>query len=180
MPTPLGHAIGAVACGWLIAGTGGDRRTNIRRALVLATVGMAPDLDLLIDRHSAETHSLGAAVAVATVAAVMRWPVAEGRLRIWCAVALAWASHPLLDALGRDGSAPFGVMLWWPLSHEHFMSSVSVFDPISRRWWLPGFVSHNLAAVRRELLILAPVLLMAWGATRWRTAAKRRPPHIQP
>ena len=28
-----------------------------------ATVGMAPDLDLRIDRHSAETHSLGAAVA---------------------------------------------------------------------------------------------------------------------
>jgi membrane-bound metal-dependent hydrolase YbcI (DUF457 family) len=180
MPTPLGHAIGAVACSWLITGTGGDRRTNIRRALVLATVGMAPDLDLLIDRHSAETHSLGAAAIVATVAAVMRWPVAEGRLRIWCAVAIAWASHPLLDALGRDGSAPFGVMLWWPLSREHFMASVSVFDPISRRWWLPGFVSHNLAAVWREVLILVPAMLMAWFMTRSGTRAKRPPPQGHP
>ena len=165
-----------MACGWLIAGTGGDQRTNIKRALVLAAVGMAPDLDLLIGRHSAETHSLGAAAIVATAAAVMQWPVAEGRLRIWCAVALAWASHPLLDALGRDGSAPFGVMLLWPLTREHFMSSISVFEPISRRWWLPGFVSHNLAAVWRELLILVPVLLLTWGITRWGARARSESP----
>jgi membrane-bound metal-dependent hydrolase YbcI (DUF457 family) len=173
MPTPLGHAIGALACGWLIAGTGGDRRANVQRAAILAAVGMAPDLDLLINRHSAETHSLGAAVIVATAAAVMRWPVAAGRARIWCAVALAWASHPLLDALGRDGSPPFGVMLLWPLARDHFMSSISVFDPISRRWWLPGFISHNLAAVWRELLILVPVATVVWAITRWRATARR-------
>lgn len=162
MPSPVGHALGAVAAGWLAAGTGADRQTMVRRGLWLAAIGIAPDLDLLIGRHSAETHSVGAALIAGTVAAAMRWPVAATRARIFVAVALAWLSHPVLDWLGTDTSAPYGVMLLWPFSREHFTASVDLFDAISRRWWQPDFVVRTLAAVAREVVILGPIALACW------------------
>jgi len=160
MPSPVGHALGALAAGWATAGRA-ERRTALRAALILAAVGVAPDLDLLIGRHGMETHSVGAAVIVAALAAWQRWPVASTRVRIFLTIAVAWFTHPLLDAHGTDGSAPYGVMMFWPFSREH-VSLVSIFDPISRRWWLPGFVTNNLLAALREVLLLGPVALLSW------------------
>ena len=51
------------------------------QAATLVAVGVAPDLDLLCGRHSAETHSVGAAVIVASIAAWRRWPVAASERR---------------------------------------------------------------------------------------------------
>jgi membrane-bound metal-dependent hydrolase YbcI (DUF457 family) len=127
------------------------------QTLALAAIGAAPDLDLLVGRHSAETHSLGAALIVASVAAWWRWPVAAGRWRIWTAVFLAWASHPLLDILAPDSVAPFGVMLFWPISRAYVLTGVHVFDAISRMWHAPGFFTHDLLAIVREVAILGPV-----------------------
>jgi hypothetical protein len=160
MPSPVGHALGALAAGWATAGRV-ERDVALRGAAIIAAVGIAPDLDLLIGRHSMETHSVGAAVIVAAIAAWQRWPVASTRVRIFVTIAVAWCTHPLLDALGTDGSAPYGVMMFWPLSREH-VSLISVFDPISRRWWLPGFVTSSLLAALREVAILGPVALISW------------------
>ena len=56
-------------------------------------------------------------------------------------------------------------MLWWPLSHWNISCRASVLlHPISRRGGCEGFVSHNLAAVRRELLNPSR------GSRRWRGA----------
>ena len=107
-----------------------------------------------------ETHSIGAAVIVASLAAWQRWPVAASRTTTWIAVALAWMSHPLLDALGSDTSAPIGVMALWPFSTAHFQSSWQVFEAISRRYWRDDFWSLNASAALRELLVLTPVLAM--------------------
>ena len=98
---------------------------------------------------------------VASLAAWQRWPVASTRVRIFLTIAVAWFTHPLLDAHGADGSAPYGVMMFWPFSREH-ISLVSVFDPISRRWWLPGFLTNNLPAALREVALLGPVALLSW------------------
>lgn len=168
MPSPIGHALGAVAAGWWVGGTVGASRDLVRRGLLLAAVGVAPDLDLLMGRHSAETHSIGAAVIVAVVAAAMRWPVAATRMRIFWAVALAWLSHPLLDWLGSDDSLPLGVMLFWPFSHQHYLAGISLFDPITRRYWLPGFIPHTLLAITRELAILTPIAALSWFVARRR------------
>lgn len=138
----------------------------VRRGLWLAAIGVAPDLDLLVGRHSAETHSIGAAVIVAAVAAAMRWPVAATRARIFIAVAVAWISHPILDWLGTDTSPPYGVMMLWPFSREHFDASVDLFDAISRRWWQPDFVARTVAAVAREVVILGPIAVAAWYVRR--------------
>jgi membrane-bound metal-dependent hydrolase YbcI (DUF457 family) len=144
------------------------------RLLWLAGIGLLPDLDLLIGRHSMESHSVGAAMLAGALAAWLRCPVARSRSRIFLAVCLAWVSHPLLDALGADSSPPYGVMLLWPFSSEHVMAG-PVFDAISRRWWLPGFVSGNLAAMTKEVLILGPLALAYWAWNSRQLSAAQRP-----
>lgn len=158
MPSPLGHGLAALAAGWAVAGRPNARPELIKQVAILVAIGVAPDLDLLIGRHSMETHSIGAAVIVATIAAWQRWPVATSRTTIWVAVALAWLSHPLLDALGSDTSAPIGVMALWPFSREHFQTSWQVFEAISRRYWRDDFWRLNISAALREVLVLTPVL----------------------
>jgi membrane-bound metal-dependent hydrolase YbcI (DUF457 family) len=164
----------AVTIGWIVAPPA-DRSAAIRQAVVLAAVGVAPDLDLLIDRHSQETHSVGAAVIAASVAALRRWPVASDRLRIWVAVFAAWLSHPLLDTIALDTSPPLGVMLLWPFEWTHYQTGWSIFAPISRRYWLPNFVPHNLMAVAREIAILGPLAAAAWWM---RVGAARRRQYV--
>ena len=116
VPSPIGHALGGVAAGWLVARPAAPRRALATQTAIFAAVAAAPDLDLLWHRHSAETHSLGAALLVGGIAAVWAWPVASSRWRIFLAVCAAYATHPLLDALHFDVSPPIGVMAFWPLA----------------------------------------------------------------
>ena len=173
MPSPVGHALGALAVGWLV-GNRGPGVSRVRQSLYVVGLGLAADLDLLIGRHSMETHSVGAACAAGLVAAAFRWPVASTRLRMFLTAFLVWMTHPLLDALGADTSPPLGVMWLWPVSREHVMLD-TVFGPISRRWWLDGFWATNLASVGRELVILGPLAALAWLIERQRRRPRRSP-----
>ncbi|HUL72238.1 MAG TPA: metal-dependent hydrolase [Vicinamibacterales bacterium] len=163
MPTPLGHGLAGIAAGWSVAGPiRGDRRAAFVQSAIFAALGAGADLDLLIGRHSGETHSLGAAAIVAALAAWRRWPIASTRAVIFLAAFAAWATHPLLDSLAPDYSAPFGVMAFWPLSHQYFISGLSVFMPI---WRSPGnlkAVTHDVVAVAREIAILLPIVYATW------------------
>jgi membrane-bound metal-dependent hydrolase YbcI (DUF457 family) len=144
-----------------------------RRALavqcgILVALGCAPDLDLLIGRHSRETHSLGAAVIAASIAAWRRWPIAGTRGRIWWAAFLAWLSHPLLDMLSLDTSIPIGVMFLWPFSHAHMQTGWNVFASIYRNYHESGFTWHNILAAARECVIVAPFTAAVWLVRRRR------------
>ena len=161
MPSPIGHGLAAVAAGWGIAGILAVGQARWRQIAILVAIGLAPDLDLLWGRHSRETHSLGAALIVASVAAWQRWPVASTRTRIWLAVCAAWLTHPLLDAMSSDTSIPIGIMALWPLSTDFFSTHWDIFGPISRRYWLDNFWSINLASIGRELILLAPIAIAA-------------------
>ena len=108
MPTPLGHALGAMAVGWLICPRLGKESYAFSKppmaigptalaGIAYAAVGLAPDLDLLVGAHSTYTHSVGA-VGLVFLAAF----AASKRPRAAAAVAAAWASHLLLDWLGSD------------------------------------------------------------------------------
>jgi membrane-bound metal-dependent hydrolase YbcI (DUF457 family) len=167
--------LGAVAAGWLAGRPADGRRARWRQVAILAAIGIAPDLDLLVGRHSMETHSIGAAVLVGVLAAWRRWPVASTRSRIFAAVLLAWLSHPLFDILALDTSTPLGVMLFWPFSREHLQTGWSVFAAISRRYWLDGFVSYTLLAIAREVIILLPPLLLILIGWRRRRVSSGRP-----
>jgi membrane-bound metal-dependent hydrolase YbcI (DUF457 family) len=175
MPSPLGHGLAAVAAGWGIAGLLAAGRAQWTQIAILVAIGVAPDLDLLWGRHSRETHSLGAALIVASVAAWQRWPVASTRTRIWLAVCAAWLTHPLLDAMSSDTSIPIGITAWWPLSSEFYTTGWDLFGPISRRYWLENFWSINFASIGRELVLLGPVAAVVWWVRSSRASARLTP-----
>lgn len=191
MPSPLGHALGAAAAGWIVGGRvwpgwhatlfvprhrpvidalGQTRRAHDLNltsrgmaAALYAAVGIAPDLDLLAGSHSTYTHSVGAVALVFVVA----WALGK-RPRVAAAIAAAWASHLVLDWLGSDTSPPIGIMALWPFTTQHYQSGFSLFDAISRRYWLPEqFVWGNLTAAVKEVLILTPLA----GVSYWITYA---------
>jgi inner membrane protein len=167
MPTPLGHALGAlVATAPLRARY---RMLGGGAIAVAAAAGMAPDLDLLYGRHSAETHSIGAAaIAGLAVWAYLRWRGVARAGAMGAMAAIAAVSHPMLDWLGADDTPPLGVMALWPFSREYYVSPApDIFMAVSRRYWLAEFWVYNLRVLARELLILGiPVALIEWRLRR--------------
>ena len=177
MPSPIGHVLGGVAAGWLVAGRStappGVARRRFRwahaldgGAVLFGVLGAAPDLDLLFGTHSTYTHSVGA-VALTALAALLCTHGRQPRLAAACAAAVA--SHVLLDWLGSDTTPPLGVMALWPFTREFYQSPFFLFIAISRRWWLPGFYTQNGEAALRELVILTPIVALI-GAVRARRA----------
>jgi membrane-bound metal-dependent hydrolase YbcI (DUF457 family) len=182
----MGHALAGVAAAWLSGGRlprGAhgtlvlpfSRRTPSRsidltgptmEAMLFGAAAIAPDLDLLFGTHSTYTHSIGAVLIVfaltMAVAGVRQWRIALG-------VAAAWGSHILLDWFGTDTSPPIGIMALWPLDSGYYQSSLSIFDAISRRYWLPDqFIFGNLRAATKEVVILAPLFAVAYFLRRRR------------
>ena len=157
MPSPIGHALGGLAAGWLAAGRNtSPRRLSVADAVVFAAAGMAADLDLLFAIHRGPTHAIGAAVVVGSVILA-----ATRRRRFAAAVAAAYASHTLLDWLGTDTTSPMGIMALWPFSREYFVSGWHLFPAISRRYWLTEFWVMSVRAVAWEVLLLGPFAALA-------------------
>jgi len=167
MPSPIGHGLIGMSTAWtLIAGA--ERRL----VLACAIVAMLPDIDVLFGAHRGATHSLGAVLLVtagaATFAAQRGLPIA----RIGIACGAAYASHLLLDWLGRDSSAPSGIQAFWPISSRYYVSGADLFWEISRRYWRPDeFVFGNLKSLGWELLLFVPLTALAWW---WGTQRSNR------
>jgi membrane-bound metal-dependent hydrolase YbcI (DUF457 family) len=144
--------------GWSIYPPAPGEKTRI---VAYAVAGMAADLDLLVGAHSGPTHGIGAAAIVGIASwVILRRTGARRSAMVASAIALAYASHTLLDWLGTDSSPPIGIMALWPFSHEYDESPWHVFMAISRRYWLPEFWRFNLLALGRELLILIPIAVL--------------------
>lgn len=175
MPSPIGHALGGFVAGWLVAGAGQEPPARWgRRALAFAGLGLAADLDLVVGRHSQFTHSVGAALIVFGLAA-LAGRGRRGWLLLAAAAAAAYASHPFLDWLAEDSTAPRGITALWPFSRAYFLSHADIFLGISRQPWRPGMFWHDVVAVSREVLLLAP---LAWGA--WWLRRSPTAPQILP
>ena len=167
MPSPIGHALGGIACAWPLVPRTARARCGVRSALIVAAIAAAPDLDLLVNDHRGPGHSLGAAI----IAGIAVWIVA-GQIRWGSAAAAAWSSHVLLDWLGADTRPPIGIMALWPLSTAYFQSPLQIFPAISRRYWLPEFWYYNAKAVLVEVVVLLPIAaLIVWTLTRRRGAS---------
>jgi len=159
MPSPIGHALGGALAGGLLAGRApAHAKPWWHDAAVFGALGLAADLDFLIGQHSRYTHSLGAVLIVGTLALAMK----RSQTRWAVAAAAAYASHILLDALGNDTTPPIGVLALWPFSQDFYQTNVHLFMAISRRYWLPGFLRHNLTAVAWELVLLGPLTALVW------------------
>ncbi len=133
-----------------------------------ALASIVPDLDVVAFRfdipydsawaHRGFTHSLGFALVLGGCAAAgARWLHA----RRWLAflfVALAAASHGLLDAFTTGGR---GIMFFWPLEEERFFFPwrVILVSPIGLRRFLSD---HGLAVLANELVwVWLPSLALA-------------------
>jgi hypothetical protein len=140
-----------------------DRST--RTFALLALAGIGPDVDFLWGRHAAETHSVGATVIVGLLVLALSRGT---QVRLAIAVAMAWWSHVFFDWLGSDTTPPIGVMALWPFTDTYYFAHAYWFDSISRRYWLPNFWTHNLMAVVKETVVLAPIV----AALFWRRARR--------
>jgi len=175
MPSPVGHALGGAIVSLVMTpnGLGAWGLGLGRNAFTLvALAAVLPDVDFLWGRHNMETHSLGAAVLAGL--AVLAYTRGKNR-QLALAVTLAWSTHVLFDWLGSDDTPPLGVMALWPLNPTFYFADAFVFEAISRRYWLPNFVSHNVWAVIKETLILGPPFLLL-TALRWRARRRSRHP----
>ena len=92
-------------------------------------------------------------------------------------MALAWASHVLLDWLSNDTRPPLGVMALWPFTRDYYKASLEIFPPVSRRYWESRFWIYNLRAVVAELVILGPPAILSVVAAfrRQSSREKQRP-----
>jgi inner membrane protein len=173
VPSPIGHVLGGIAAGWIVAGVpageqGGRGRTDRawREAALFGALGALPDVDLLFGAHSGPTHSVGAAalagIVVGLVAVRHRLLAPATRaVTAIAACAAAYGSHVLLDWLARDTTAPIGVMALWPFQREHYESNLHLFMAISRRYYQGWtFVRQNGLALLRELALLVPILVL--------------------
>jgi membrane-bound metal-dependent hydrolase YbcI (DUF457 family) len=163
----VGHALGGVAAGWIAIPPEARWSHGARAALVVAALGVAPDLDLLINDHRGPFHSLGAAILIGLVTLALTRSV-----RWSAAASLAWASHVGLDWLGDDNFPPIGIMALWPLSRAFFQSSLHVFPSVSRSYWLAEFWIINLKALIVEICVLGPIAALVLVGTRRRRAGR--------
>jgi inner membrane protein len=188
VPSPIGHALASLAVGWLAApdecretatAAGPTLRIRLPRwrwPAAFVAAGLAADLDLLVGLHSRYTHSVGAVAVMFVAAWLALKPRARRPVAVAVALALCYASHLLLDLLGSDTSPPLGIMALWPLSSEFYLSPVTIFGGISRRYWLAAAWVQNARSVARELLLLAPpAALVWWFRVRSGTARRREP-----
>jgi len=162
VPSPVGHALGGIIAGWSAA-----PRHDVRAAVVLAAVAVAPDLDLLVGDHRGISHSVGAAA----IAGVVAWILTK-RTAFALAVGLSWGSHVFFDWLSNDTRPPLGVMALWPFTSDYYKSSVEIFPPVSRRYWEGRFWIYNLRALVFELIVLGPPALVCIIVNRYRTRAR--------
>jgi LexA-binding, inner membrane-associated putative hydrolase len=177
MPSPIGHTLAALAIRWAGRPASADRdpstRARLLGPLTVACVAVAvlPDIDLLFYRwHRTVTHSIGATLVLMIIAAAVTGKVT--RRIVWRTVLLvgaAHASHILLDWLGVDRFPPRGLQAFWPFSHDWYISEWDLFLPTERRHALSAAsLLTNLRAVTREIVVLAPIAVLAWVATRRR------------
>jgi inner membrane protein len=168
MPSPIGHALAGVAVAWVVESTRSQRTPPTTVSLLTvacATLAVLPDIDLLyMPLHRMATHSVTATLFITIVAAaVTGWVTGRVSWRVALACGAAYSTHLLLDWVGDDASAPYGIQPFWPFSAEWFISPWTLFagterrDPLSSRALL-----INLRALVLEIAILGPVVVALW------------------
>ena len=164
MPSPIGHALGGVATAFAA-----QRLNTWKLPLACAVLAAIPDADLLLPiAHRSVTHSVTAVALVSIIAIVVTgWVTGQVSKRVIVACTAAYASHLLLDWLNVDTNSPAGIQALWPFDDRWFISNLDIFPRIERRYpFSPRTMAANLWAAFVEVLIMGPVILIAWWAGR--------------
>jgi inner membrane protein len=187
MATPVGHLLaGQIA---FRAATGTSPAGTLRLGILSAFAAVAADLDfipgVMLGRpalyHQGASHSLIAAVVVGGILAAFHTWRGGPFLRAWIAIAIAYASHLLLDMFGPDRRAPYGIPLFWPFDSATYLSPIALLpgvshagstDVVTGDWAARTFRVRNLVAALREAAILLPPVVLTEILVRRARAAR--------
>jgi inner membrane protein len=187
MPSPLGHALAGFTIGLLAeplpASSATPRALVTRFTLLGALLAALPDADLLLPYpHRGWTHSLGASLLVMIITvAVTGWVTRAVAWRLALVLAVAQASHVLLDWMGVDARTPNGIQALWPFNRQYYISGWDFFPPTERNLANPNIVAINLRALAFEAAVLGPVAgLAVWLTRRRRSRGLSSAPSVRP
>lgn len=164
MPTPVAHALAGTAV-YLAA----RKREDLRLYFGAVVAACFADLDFGLNFLTGEnyhhyfTHSL--VFASLFSAAAFGLAKLSGRDRPGrdaAILGLAYLTHMGLDLFSKDTSPPYGMELFWPFSKEFVIAPLALFDDIWRGTLAKLLSLHNWLAVGREILLLGPVVALAW------------------
>jgi inner membrane protein len=175
MATPIGHALGGYAVFLAYPNTG--RRDRLRLLGLCIMMAIAPDLDFVPGilkgqpplYHQGISHSLGFAVLASLVLAVV-YSLRNGTMKVdWSLFFFAYLSHLVIDLFGVDGRPPYGIPVFWPLTHASYLAPFRIFagvhhassasDPTGE-WIANVFHPANIRVIGIEVLVMAPVVLL--------------------
>jgi inner membrane protein len=167
MPSTIGHALAGVTVAWAADAMSPDPKLSDERgrALVIgaAVIASAPDLDLLFGVHRTVTHSIGATMVVAALAATFAARARAPVLRVAMVCAAAHLSHLLLDWLAIDNFRPYGLQALWPFTSEFYISGIGLFRQTQRNAFFGAAAMRtNAVSVAQEIAILAPIAWAVW------------------
>ena len=171
MASPVGHSLIALS-----VFTCSQPCSDLQKRTILTVVslGSLADIDfvfhflfgLKFERHSA-THSILFIVICLVVLCLKRIIQKDASSDSemnkvglsFTAVLLILSSHLALDALGEDGSFPYGIQLFWPISGEYFIFPASILPGVSQGSW-----SELISRSNVELILLGTIV---WGSVFW-------------
>ena len=149
--------------------------SNWRMIALLVVVANLPDLDFLPGffvgdpnryHHQYLSHSLGFAVFVGAIFGLYFF--VKHKRRFWPGFLIFGGvcfSHMVLDFFTTDTGEPFGLPIFWPLTHDYFYSPISIFMSVNKggsnvEFIESLFVLSNLWVVLWEIAVGLPILLM--------------------
>ncbi len=176
MASPVGHSLVAVSIVMAWQERFHHRQTVAwclrHRWTLLAAVFLAnvPDLDYVPGMiigdlnafHQGITHSLGF-VGAFWIILMVAGRLCGMNLRRWALLsALLLVSHLVVDILTADGRAPYGIMLFWPLSEMRVHSPVTIFPMYSKAQLSNLWDLRNLSSLAQEIACSGALLLAVW------------------
>ena len=158
MPSPIGHSLAGFTTACLLGATD---PLSLGAAVLAANLA---DIDYpLRQRHGGPTHSLGAAMLCGLGMGLLLLSVNHTLTLGFLLGALSYATHVLLDYLGKTpDDAEGGIPVFWPFTQRRFASKYHVFRTIVARKGggsiLPRLINRsNGKAVLREVMLIGPV-----------------------
>lgn len=149
--------------------------SNWRMIALFVVVANLPDLDFLPGflvgdpnryHHLYLSHSLGFAVFVGAIFGLYFF--VKHKRRFWPGFLIFTGvcfSHMVLDVFTLDTGEPFGLPMFWPLTHDYFYSPISIFMSVNKEgsnieFIESVFVFGNLWVVLWEIAVVLPIVLL--------------------
>ncbi len=189
MPSPIGHSLAGLSIGMAYALPKGASFRDLgvsmyrRRGILLASIALAnlPDIDYLPGLfagdfnayHHHYSHTLGWLVLV-SLGIWMIWKSFNSSItfRHFSFIFIATGSHLILDFFTRNTSYPYGIMLFWPFSNEHYLSGNPLFWNPQKSDWGEVFQWYNVQVMIMDAVYTSAMIGMVLLYKRYTSPAR--------